>query len=56
MTKFACNALKIYKILENDDDDYKVTTRTARAKLAVKNCSRRRDFIEKLIKRKEKGF
>ena len=38
MTKFACNALKIYKILENDDDDdYKVTTRTARAKLAVKN-------------------
>ena len=43
MTKFACNALKIYKILENDDDDdddYKVTTRTARAKLAVKKCSK----------------
>ena len=39
MTKFAYNALKNFKIRENDYfDDYKVTTRTARAKLAVKNC------------------
>ena len=38
MTKFAYNALKFFKMQDDDDYfDYKVTTRTARAKLAVKN-------------------